>query len=229
VVHNMQLVEPQKYKDYAVMTDRWRLVSRGVSETVELFDHAADPGQINDVADKHPEVVERLLGAYDTWWDDMTPSFDNISHHVVGSEYENPVLLTCHCWRTPCKEKSYNQKHVREGIAINDAYWPIEVASDGRYRIELRRWPREADVAISGSVPVLSEPFCDPLPEGKAYAITQARLAVQGIDKTIQVGKADKGAVFEVLLKKGKTRLQTWFTFDGDQTIGAYYVYVEKL
>jgi hypothetical protein len=159
----------------------------------------------------------------------MIPNFGNISHQVVGSVYENPVLLTCHSWRTSSKEKSYNQKHVREGIAINDAYWPVEVASDGVYRIELRRWPHEADVPITGSVPAVTEPFCDPLPEGKVYNISQARLAVQGFDKTIPVGKLDKAAVFEVPLKKGQTRLSTWFTFDGDQTIGAYYVYVEKL
>ena len=229
VVHNMQLVEPKKYKDYAVMSDQWRLVSRGVSPEVELFNYAADPGQQTDVAERYPEVVERLMGAYDQWWDDMIPNFENISHQVVGSKHENPVLLTCHGWRTTSKEKSYNQKHVREGIAINDAWWPVEVACDGRYRIELRRWPRDADVPIIGSVPAVHEPFCDPLPEGRAYPITKARLSVQGFDQTIDVGEGDKAAVFETPLKKGQTKLQSWFTFDGHQTIGAYYVYIEKL
>ncbi|VGO19620.1 arylsulfatase [Pontiella sulfatireligans] len=229
IVHNMQLVEPHKYKDFAVMTSRWRLVNRGLSLSAQLFDIKADPGQTTDVASTHPEVYERLMGEYEKWWEDMTPNFKNVSHQVFGSKQENPVLLTCHSWRTPSKEKSYNQLHVRQGIAINDAYWPVEVASEGRYRIELRRWPREADVPIAGSVPALEEPFCDPLPEGRVYPVTHARLVVQDVDQTIKVHKGDKAAVFEVPLNKGQTKLQTWFTFDGAQTIGAYYVYVEKL
>jgi arylsulfatase A-like enzyme len=226
VVHNMQLVEPKKYKDCAVLTDEWRLVSRGVSE---LFSYTEDPGQLTDVARDHPEVVERLKGTYEAWWNDMLPNFENISHLVIGSEHENPVLLTCHSWRTPSMEKSYNQRHVREGIAINDAWWPVEVARDGLYRIELRRWPRDADAALQAGMPELNEPFCDPLPEGRAYPITKARLSVQGFDQTVEVGRSDKAAAFEVVLKKGQTKLQAWFTFDGHQTIGAYYVYVEKL
>jgi arylsulfatase A-like enzyme len=50
VVHNMQLVVPEKYKDYAVLSNRWRLVSRGISSDVELFNMADDPGQVKNVA-----------------------------------------------------------------------------------------------------------------------------------------------------------------------------------
>jgi arylsulfatase A-like enzyme len=229
VVHNMQLVEPKKYKDYAVLTDQWRLVSRGVSPDVELFRYAEDPGQLADVASDYPEVVERLKGAYEAWWGDMLPNFENISHQVIGTGHETPVLLTCHSCRTPSKEKSYNQRHVRDGIAIHDAWWPVEVAVDGRYRIELRRWPRDAEAPLRAGMPEVKEPFCDPLPEGRAYPIAEARLAVQGFDKSKAVGKHDKAATFEVPLKKGQTKLQAWFNLDGNQAINAYYVYVEKL
>ncbi len=78
-------------------------------------------------------------------------------------------------------------------------------------------------------MPEVNEPFCDPLPAGRAYPITEARLSVQGFDQTVDVRKGDKAAVFDVSLKKGQTKLEAWFTFDGSQTIGAYYVYIEKL
>jgi len=231
VVHNMQLVEPKKYKDFAVMTDRWRLVKTQLWQQpkAELFDMAGDPGQTTDVSAKHPEEARRLMGVYEKWWDDISPNFSHVSHLVVGSEEENPVLLTCHSWRTASREMSYNQRHVRNGIGIDNAYWPIEVARDGTYRIELRRWPREADAPIAGTVPAVSEPFCRALPPGRIYGITRARLTVQGFDTTIAVENADKDAVFTVPLEKGKTRLHTLFTCEDGGTIGAYYVYVELL
>ena len=56
-----------------------------------------------------------------------------------------------------------------------------------------------------------------------------ARLKLAGIDRSISVKPSDKAATFEVDLKKGDTQLQSWFTVDGDQTINAYYVYVERI
>jgi len=231
VVHNMQLVEPQKYKDFAVMTDRWRLVKTQLWEQpkAELFDMLKDPGQQTDVSAEHPEVTKQLAREYEKWWDDVSPNFSNISRMVVGSDAEPCVLLTCHSWRTPSREMSYNQRHVRDGIGINDAYWPIEVARDGTYRIELRRWPREADTPICGTVPAMDESFCRKLPPGKAYDIAEARLTAQGFDKSVAVGEKDKAAVFTVPLKRGNARLQSRFTCKDGTAIGAYYVYVERI
>ena len=46
-VHQQQIDHPKKYKDFAAMTDRWRLVHTGVWRTprYELFDHKRDPEQ----------------------------------------------------------------------------------------------------------------------------------------------------------------------------------------
>jgi len=232
VVHNMQLLKPQKYKDFTVMTNRWRLVNNSrLNKTpkFELFDMTCDSGQTTDVASQYPEMVERLKCFYENWWREMIPNFQNISYHVVGSEHANNMLLTCHSWRTASREKSYNQRHVREGIAVNDAWWPVEVARDGIYHIELRRWPRDADAPIAGTVPATAEPFCEKQPAGKVYHITHARLNVQNFDKTVVVKKNDKAAIFTVPLKKGKTRLRSWFTLDDGQAINAYYVYIERI
>ena len=40
----------------------------------ELFDLKADPGETTNVADAHPDVVERLTKAYDAWWDEVVPA-----------------------------------------------------------------------------------------------------------------------------------------------------------
>lgn len=232
VVQNMQLVTPRKYKDFAVMTERWRLVKtqKWSQPEAELFDIHSDPSQTRDLADKYPETVRKLMCEYEKWWKDIAPSYANVSELVVGSRYDNPVLLTCHSWRTESQEKSYNQLHVRQGILVDDAYWPIKVARSGTYRIELRRWPREADKAIRASVPAIrDEPFIEDRPAGKIFAVTKARLKIRDFDKTIPIAKREKGAIFELPLEKGKTRLQAWFKCADGRIINAYYVYLERL
>ncbi|MBY0527523.1 MAG: hypothetical protein K2R98_29270 [Gemmataceae bacterium] len=37
----------------------------------------ADPGEKNDVAAKHPEVVKELDAAYDKWWDSVQSGMVN--------------------------------------------------------------------------------------------------------------------------------------------------------
>jgi arylsulfatase len=55
--------EKMKYIKCAVRTQQWRLV-----DNHRLYDISQDPGQKQDVAAQHPEVVEKLRAAYDQWW-----------------------------------------------------------------------------------------------------------------------------------------------------------------
>jgi len=47
----------------AVRGGRWKLVEQPFGTPAQLFDLAEDPGEKNDVATEHPEVVERLKAA----------------------------------------------------------------------------------------------------------------------------------------------------------------------
>ena len=67
VVESQRVVDPIKWRQCAVMTDQWRLVNGK-----ELFDIRKDPRQADDVAAKHPEVVERLRGEYDKFWNNVS-------------------------------------------------------------------------------------------------------------------------------------------------------------
>ncbi|MCF7848670.1 MAG: arylsulfatase [Kiritimatiellales bacterium] len=60
-----------QYKSFGVRTQRWRLVGK------ELYDISKDPYEATDVASEHPEVVERLMKAYDKWWVDTVPLMIN--------------------------------------------------------------------------------------------------------------------------------------------------------
>ncbi|MBL9127597.1 MAG: arylsulfatase [Verrucomicrobiales bacterium] len=58
-----------KYRACAVRTGRFKLVNHA-----ELYDLAADPGETNDVATLHPEIVAKLRTRFDAWWESVLPS-----------------------------------------------------------------------------------------------------------------------------------------------------------
>jgi arylsulfatase len=68
-----------KFTNCSVRTPRWHLVSiRGGNEPAwQLFDVAADPGERNDVAPQHADVIARLAADYDAWWKSVRPALVN--------------------------------------------------------------------------------------------------------------------------------------------------------
>jgi arylsulfatase len=78
-----------KYQQCSVRTTRWQLVSagKGPGPQWELYDVKADPGEKNDVAARHPEVVRELSAAFDRWWDSVQPAL--VNEDAVGPN-ENP-------------------------------------------------------------------------------------------------------------------------------------------
>ncbi len=92
-VHNQRVDFPEKYKDYQVLTERWRLIKR---ESEELYDIQKDPGQRFDIAAQNPEVVKALHQKYEEWWEDISQNFDKYDEIFVGSKMENPTVLYSH-------------------------------------------------------------------------------------------------------------------------------------
>jgi len=69
---------------------RWSLINvRNDPAAWELHDLAADPGEARNVAGDHPDIVRRLTGAYDAWWQSVQADLDNEN---VAAPAENPYL-----------------------------------------------------------------------------------------------------------------------------------------
>ena len=66
------------------------------------------------------------MQAYESWWKGMEPAFGDFSRQYVGAPAAPETQLDCHGWRTESREWSYSQVHVRQGIAVDDAWWPVE-------------------------------------------------------------------------------------------------------
>ena len=195
--------------DACVMWRRWRLV-----QDKELYDLASDPAQERNVIAKHPDVVVRLREHYAKWWGSVAPRLNELQRVIIGHDAE-PVSQLSPCeWRDVFLDQG---AQVRRGERKNGV-WHLEVARDGEYEFELRRWPRESGASLAASVP----------PDGVALPIAKARLKIGDAERTASAS----GALvrFRLPLRSGPTALQTWFLDEtGKELCGAYYVYVRRL
>lgn len=226
VTDSQRITRPEKWRKSATMTQRWRLINGE-----ELYDIQADPGQTSDVAAHHSDVVERLRTDYDRWWENVSEQFDGTIPIPIGHEAEPSMRLNAHDWRNPEAECAWNQAQVRAGSACN-GYWEIDVAVSGTYRFELRRWPREEDRPIVSGIDGELKGYGD-IKEGygggTGLAIEKARLKVSDFEAELAVTSDDKTIVFTTDLNAGETNLQSWFDLEGGSSIGAYYVYIDRI
>lgn len=211
VTDSQRIEHPERWRQCAVMTDRWRLINGK-----ELYDIVADPGQKNDLSGTHAEVVQGLRGAYEKWWGDVSQRFDEYCEVVIGSDHENPSRLTCHDWHE-VDLPPWNQTHVLQGIE-GSGFWAIEIAHAGEYEFALCRWPREVAQPINAAVA-----------GGRAIRATKARLRIGDVDLDKVVAADAREVVFRISLQPGKVRLQTWFTDEEGASRGAYYVYAARV
>ncbi|SMP68986.1 Arylsulfatase A [Neorhodopirellula lusitana] len=210
-----------KDKDYSVMRGSWRLVGR------ELFDLSSDPSQKVDLALQHPELAATLRGKYETWWNHIAERSDEYNPFVINPAKQKTVLISSQNWLGG--EVAYSQRSVRAGLG-GEGWAFIDVEVPGKYRIGLRRYPRESNLLIRAEAPPwpsAPETHNGVKDERVALDIVTARLAVDDFDESRPVAASDDEIVFEVMLSGGQQKLQTWFSQRGGRQTAAYYVYIE--
>jgi arylsulfatase len=161
---------PQPWKgDAAVLWKKWRLVS-----DKELYDIATDPGQQHNVIDQFSDVATKMRKHYERWWNEVAPRVNKFSAIHIGSQAENPSMLTPCEWQDVFLDQ---QAQVRR--AEKNGVWKLFVERDGEYEFRLRRWPIEADLAITESAP---EYKCvdGVYRDGVALPIARAGLKISG-------------------------------------------------
>ncbi|MEQ8580455.1 MAG: arylsulfatase [Marinoscillum sp.] len=226
VIANSQRIEkPEPWRRTSLMQGKWRLV-----DGVELYNLEEDPEQRENIADQFPDKVQAYRDYYDQWWAELSPTYEDQPYLYVGHSADNPTRLVAHDWHTEAEASPWHQRHIRTAYKDN-GYWLVNVQESGKYSVKLRRWPEETQLALNEKAAVRT-----PLPgtsvtesvESTALTISQARLQIQDVD-VIQVVEPSAGFVeFEIDLKAGESKLQTWFTLDSGETLGAYYVHIER-
>jgi len=238
IVDSQRVEEPEHFRGSAVMQKNWRLVYG-----TELYDMKTDPGQRVNVAAMYPEKLEEMRSLYQAWFEDVFSNYKTRSYIQIGAQNINSMVLSSHDWMEVVKADGtraarpggedtppFAHSIIRRGPSLN-GYWDIEILNTGKYKVEIMRWPKEADRAIKEGIPASTIPIPggEPFREGIALEIENARLQIQDFDNTISVTDGMKAASFVVDLKKGKTKLKTWFTGEQELSLGAYYVYISKL
>jgi arylsulfatase A-like enzyme len=208
----------------AVMQGNMRLVNGK-----ELYDLSTDPAQKNNIAPAFPTRVQQLQNAYQTWWSDISRYGNTFNRVVVGSPQEPVVCLTAHDFFALNDNPAWNQNMVRMAKGGNGP-WEIKVATAGRYRVSLRRYPQESGLALDDSAPVPpAESGVVPYPSGKTIRIRKAQVSIGGIQKVLTVRTGNKSVDFDLDLPSGETSLHAEFIDEQGQQYGAFYTYITRL
>jgi|TARA_B110000037_G_scaffold17525_3_gene18220 arylsulfatase B len=231
ITDSQRVRDPIKWRGSSVMSQKWRLINGK-----ELYDITADPGQKNNIAAAHPEQVQAMRQFYEDWWAELEPTFSQTTEIHLGHPKAPVVTLTGHDWiqeRLP----PWNQGHVRNDPATKDGkhqgHWAVKVIETGTYNLEMRRWPKEADTAITAGLPVesnvpgASKAFSTK--PGKAFPFTSAVMRLNGKDiASKNIPEWATQVTFTAELTEGSHQLAPVFTTADGKEVGAYYLIVSK-
>ncbi|OHB81104.1 MAG: arylsulfatase [Planctomycetes bacterium RBG_16_64_10] len=131
---------PARYHNFAARSQQWKLIHASGFEReqfegtprFELYDMAQDPLELEDLAAARPQIVAQMQQAYDAWFDDVSATRpDNYAppRIHVGSQHEDPVVLTRQNWR---------HTQGRPWAANSNGHWQLLVVGHSRFDIRLR-------------------------------------------------------------------------------------------
>ncbi|HYW80991.1 MAG TPA: arylsulfatase [Thermoguttaceae bacterium] len=213
MIHTQRLANGKKPNIGSIRTDRWRAVNYG--KRWELYDMVADPGQKNDIAKQHPEVVDRLATASDAMFKDVTKDGFETIPIPVGYAQRPVVEMPGH--------EAFLESPSQAGISYEgpsgwandyvtnwtdtEAYpwWAVDVVESGRYEVTLKYVCAEENLGATLRVTVAGQsvegkitkahdpepiPSPDRVPRTEVYEKVWAPLVLGTVD-----------------LPKGKTRL----------------------
>jgi len=193
--------ERNKWENTSVKYQDWRLV-----DGKELHNTRNDRGQKINLIDEHPDLTQALKTEYESFWRSLPPAETLVSAHILGAPAAGSVRLDGMDWYLG--DQPWTQGGLKN--KTSQGVWRIEIASPGRYRFELRRYPREAPRPIEAARAVLE------------IGNQRAEVAIKA-DATM--------ALLEMELARGEYDMKTSFYPAQDARAtrdwGAYYAYVD--
>ncbi|GAB3649870.1 arylsulfatase [Echinicola sediminis] len=228
-VEAQRTIEPKKWLNTAGMTNKWRLINNE-----ELYDIENDPGQTKNIITEHPETVEKIQNDFTAYWKKVSPGDRDKPQFIVGHEADPETYLTSSDWHLP--QVPWNHAQVAAGPS-NVGTWEINVSKKGIYRFEVRRWPKEANVPITG-IPTFNKTIdawdknsgIDKLIYGdqmKPLPVKTIQLEVGRYSEAKAVNSKDTSLTFDVELKQGQATVKALMLDKENQVLaGAYYLYI---
>lgn len=111
----------------------------------ELYDILNDPYEQTNLAAKQPDILQEMKKGYEAWFADVKKERNFLPPRIIlGSEKENPSLLTRQDWRGPNTTR-----------AKGEGYWEISIDRPGKYRVTVHtdasKSERVAHVKLGGA------------------------------------------------------------------------------
>ena len=128
---------PQLNRNASARTQRWKIVQPLGKATdpmppgaeFELYDMSVDPGETNNLAAEHPEIVEKMRRGYEEWFRDVSSRGFEPARIHLGSSREPRTTLSRFDWRG-----DYDERAGEDALG----YWPVVIEQQGGYDIVLR-------------------------------------------------------------------------------------------
>ncbi len=216
-----------KFKSYSVMDEKWRLVNG-----TELFNIKEDLKQENNLFDKYPEVVMRLMDGYEKWWGSILSEKvdERYAYIKVGTENENPARIMSHDLLSGKAIKVWHQFHAITPQPAS-GIWKIEFVEGGRYRISLCRFPREAELPINAAFSAGDQPrrLARATPASEKTDFKEAYLYLGKYHETQKIKGGEAEVEFTVDISEGKYDVEAQLIDEAGRVYPAYYMYVEKV
>ncbi len=150
-----------------VIDGPWRLVHGN-----ELYHVERDLGQKQNLAADEPDKVAELRQHYEQWWRELESDAATFVRIAIGAPQEPLVELTSADWQDVYCD---NANHIREAVGGARARWlELERLQAGKYRVTLRRWPKELDLPFQSSAPAAASGNARAV-MGKALRFTRLR------------------------------------------------------
>lgn len=221
-----------------VLHGKWRLVNGK-----QLYDISKDAGQKDDVAAQQPELVKQLRADYLAYVKDVGRPQDKVEAKMLGTEAQPEVLLHSHdCYGRSMEP--WNHAMVANGTR-SSGNWVVRVQKPGKYRLEVRRWPREAKTALDAAPDLKSREVDSYVHGGRpvhgllqgangnavALPVHSVSLSIDGAEPELVKPEAGaEAAVFERELPAGKHEIKAMLLGEkGKPITGAYFIYVRNI
>jgi len=212
---------PEKGRNSCVMSTQWRLVNGD-----ELYNTLTDPGQKKNIADNHPDQVQKMQKFYDTWWQSIQSDIKH-AYIPIGKD-KAPVYVNIHDLHTE-DPLPWNQVQIREGAFHPKGYYTIRVQQSGDYKFELYRYSPESKLKTNENVPAIdATPYKDGLPKGIGIQVSNATVKIGDTLLKAKVDPNSSSVTLNGYLEKGDYKMSSSFANTTGKMFSPYYTIIQK-
>jgi arylsulfatase A-like enzyme len=188
--------EPVLYHNFMLRNQKWKLLHGsgfGIESfeggpKFELYDMENDPLEMNNLAAQLPDKLAELKTAYEKWFKDVgstRPDNYGPARIFIGTEYENPVVLTRQDWR---------HTKGRPWAPDSNGSWKLFAAATGKFNIRVRFKPADSDGKLI--VNCADQEFAGTISKGQTQFKVKSVLIKKGnldLQATMYLAETTKG------------------------------------